>query len=186
MNVNNHTVNRTVHDESSSFAVKKKGDVNELVEMRMSDIARKLHHVSTQMQIKHSPRHSALQRPEKDNFKSYLDDISRAILAEYHVRRQKEKMLFEHLEQIKTLVQTLYNEKTSPQRTSVGSVSRSRFPNSVVHHLARMAEGQRGSSVQESSDISGASCIASTRVGALGTPQKGKKKTANSGNAVLP
>ncbi|EJF83078.1 hypothetical protein MCY_01599 [Bartonella rattimassiliensis 15908] len=109
------------------------------MEVTMSDIAQKLRTVYTQMQMKHSTRPLNRQDSVEEHFKSYLDDISRAILAEHYIRCQREKKLFESLEQIKAIVQSLQNEKKSLEEAAVTRrMFRSKCPDSVVQKLAHM------------------------------------------------
>ncbi|WP_455481690.1 hypothetical protein V4P56_04190 [Bartonella sp. B35(2025)] len=155
MNTKSRIINQTIRDKSPSFVVEKNEAVNASVKVAMSDIATKLHSVSAQMQMKHSlsaqtqTKHSSRRSLASQDFmdnglKSYLDDISRAILAEHYMRRQEEKKCFEHLEQIKILVQGLHNEKKNQQETTITqNIFRTKSPASVVHHLAHMACKER-------------------------------------------
>ncbi|WP_308219231.1 hypothetical protein [Bartonella machadoae] len=98
----------------------------------------------------------------EDDLKSYLDDISRAILAEHYIRRQREKKLFEHLEQIKSLVQNLQNEKINLAETVIKQrTSRSKSLDSVVQKLADMTcgENQESALLQEIPNVSRQKCI---------------------------
>ncbi|CAK02145.1 conserved hypothetical protein [Bartonella tribocorum CIP 105476] len=105
----------------------------------MSDIAQNLRTVYAQMKMKHLSRPLNQQGSVEEHFKSYLDDISRAILAEHYIRRQREKRLFESLEQIKTLIQSLQGEKRIlKEAAATRRVSRSKSPDSVVQKLAYM------------------------------------------------
>ncbi|WP_455473855.1 hypothetical protein [Bartonella sp. B30(2025)] len=156
MNKKNHIIKHAAHDKSSFSTVGKKGIVGESTEITMSDIAKKLHYVSAQLQMKHPLHSQASQRLAKDDLKSYLDDISRAILAEHYIRRQKEKTLFEHLEQIKTLIRDLHNEKVNLQKTTITNpVTRAKSSDSIVHHLAHMPceKSQESASLQKRQNI---------------------------------
>ncbi|WP_345116217.1 hypothetical protein [Bartonella jaculi] len=157
MNMKSHTTKQVRDDKPSFFVVEQKEEVNAPSEVTMSDIAKKLRSVYTQMQMKHSPRYLTPHSPVEENFKSYLDDISRAILAEHYIRRQKEKKLFECLEQIKTLVQSLQSEKKNPEAAVTRRMSRSKSFDSVVQHLAHMVceENQERSLLQEEAKFSG-------------------------------
>nr|WP_275064842.1 MULTISPECIES: hypothetical protein [Bartonella] len=105
----------------------------------MSDIAQNLRTVYAQMKMKHLPHSLNQQGGGEEHFKSYLDDISRAILAEHYIRRQREKRLFESLEQIKTLVQSLQSEKKNlKEAEATRRVSHSKLSDSVVQKLAHM------------------------------------------------
>ncbi|WP_273723774.1 hypothetical protein [Bartonella sp. AU18XJBT] len=142
MNTKGHTIdqasNQVRNDKVFSF-VEKKERMDTPVEVTMSDIAQKLRTVYAQMQMKHSPCSLMQQSSVEEHFKSYLDDISRAILAEHYIRRQREKKLFQSLEQIKTIVQSLQSEKKSLEEAALTRrVSRSKSPDSVVQKLAHM------------------------------------------------
>ncbi|WP_375627247.1 MULTISPECIES: hypothetical protein [unclassified Bartonella] len=142
MNTKGHTIdqatNQVRHGKFFSF-VEQKERMDTSVEVTMSDIAQKLRTVYTQMQMKHPPHSLMQQSSVEEHFKSYLDDISRAILAEHYMRRQREKKLFESLEQIKTIVKSLQSEKKSLEEEAVTRrVSRSKSPDSVVQKLAHM------------------------------------------------
>lgn len=108
------------------------------VEVTMSDIAQKLRTVYAQMKTKHLSRSLKQQDSLEEHLKSYLDDISRAILAEHYIRRKREKRLFESLEQIKTLVQSLQSEKRSLKEATTRRVFHSKLSDSVVQKLAHM------------------------------------------------
>lgn len=126
-------------------------------EVTMSDIAKKLRSVYAQMQMKNVPRSVTAQNFVEESLKSYLDDISRAILAEHYIRRQKEKKLFEYLEQIKTLVQSLQKEKNSLEEAIVTQrIARSKSLDSVVQKLANIAgDGEKERSLfQEKANCS--------------------------------
>ncbi|WP_413154379.1 hypothetical protein [Bartonella sp. cb54] len=159
MSTKSHIINQVSHDKFSSFAVKQKKAVNARAAMTMSDIATNLRSVHAQMQMKSSPHHLISSDPVEDSFKSYLDDISRAILAEHSMRSKREKELFEHLGQIKILIQNLHSdlrsEKKSSQETAMTTrrVSRSKSLDSIVHHLAHM-ESQASFSCQEAPSFS--------------------------------
>ncbi|GAA4665475.1 hypothetical protein GCM10023262_13040 [Bartonella pachyuromydis] len=120
-------------------------------EVTMSDIAKNLRSVYAQMQMKHSSHPVTSRSFVEEGLKSYLDDISRAILAEHYIRRQKEKKLFEYLEQIKTLVQSLQNEKKSLEEAMVTRrMVRSKSLDSVVQKLADMVdEGKQERSLRQ-------------------------------------
>ncbi|WP_375628244.1 MULTISPECIES: hypothetical protein [unclassified Bartonella] len=142
MNTKGHTIDQATkqvrNDKVFSF-VEQKERMDTSVEVTMSDIAQKLRTVYAQMQMKHPPRSLMQQNSVEEHFKSYLDDISRAILAEHYIRRQREKKLFQSLEQIKTIVQSLQSEKKSLEEAAVTRrVSRSKSPDSVVQKLAHM------------------------------------------------
>ncbi|WP_375653009.1 hypothetical protein [Bartonella sp. MR110HLJHH] len=142
MNTKGHTIDQATNQVRNgkffSF-VEQKERMDTSVEVTMSDIAQKLRTVYTQMQMKHPPRSLMQQSSVEEHFKSYLDDISRAILAEHYIRRQREKKLFESLEQIKTIVKSLQSEKKSLEEEAVTRrVSRSKSPDSVVQKLAHM------------------------------------------------
>ncbi|VEJ45732.1 Uncharacterised protein [Bartonella vinsonii] len=146
----------------------------------MSDIAKKLRSVYAQMQMKHTPRHSVSQSPVEEDFKSYLDDISRAILAEYSMRRQKEKKLFACLEQIKTLVQGLQSEKKILEEAVITRrMSRSKSSDSVVQHLAHMAceKNQERSMLQEGANFSGQNIITPNPKNVENILQQGNKSS---------
>ncbi len=146
------------NDKSSFFAVEQKEKADTPIEVTMSDIAKRLRSVYAQMQMKYSPRHLTSQSSIiEENLKSYLDDISRAILVEHYTRCQKEKKLFEYLEQIKTLVQSLHSEKKILEEASVTRRTlRLKPSDSVVQHLAHMeCEGnQERASFQEAQNFS--------------------------------
>ncbi|WP_455476408.1 hypothetical protein [Bartonella sp. B17] len=178
MNKKSHITKQTMHDKPSSFAVEQKKREASPTEMTMSDIAKKLRYIHTQMQEKHSPCRVASQSLVKDDLKSYLDDISRAILAEYYIRRQKEKALFEHLEQIKTLVQSLQSKKISSQKTATAQpVSHVKSPASIVHHLAHMTceESQVDYSFQKGANFSEKNNKKPIKIDALSVSQQSKK-----------
>ncbi|WP_455465696.1 hypothetical protein [Bartonella sp. B39] len=181
MNTKSHTVKQVKHDKPSFFVVEQKERMSTPTEVTMSDIAKKLRSVYAQMQMKRSPRHLTSQSFVEESFKSYLDDISRAILAEHYIRRQKEKKLFEHLEQIKTLVQNLHSEKKSSEEAAVTRrMSRSKSLDSVVQHLAHMAcEGnQERSSLQEVPIFSGQNSITPSQTNVENALQQGDKSSS--------
>ncbi|WP_407965284.1 hypothetical protein [Bartonella sp. C271] len=124
-------------------------------EIRMSDISAKLRYVYEKMQIKKTHSQLAKKSSVDDSIKSYLNEISRAILAEHYARNQKEKKLFEDLEQIKTLVQTLLYEKESSQKTIIKQrKSSSQSINSAVRYLAHMVcEENKNSQSYKTSSI---------------------------------
>ncbi|WP_330167495.1 hypothetical protein [Bartonella grahamii] len=141
MNTKGHTIDQAtnqVRDGKFFSFVEQKEGIDTSVEVTMADIAQKLRTVYAQMQMKHSPRSLMQQSSVEEHLKSYLDDISRAILAEHYIRRQREKKLFESLEQIKTIVQSLQSEKKSLEAAVTRQVSRSKLPDSVVQKLAHM------------------------------------------------
>ncbi|WP_034989126.1 hypothetical protein [Bartonella senegalensis] len=141
MNSKSHLTKQAGHDKLSSFVVEQKKQGNTTAEVTMSDIAKKLRSVHTQMQMKHSPHHLTSHNFVEESFQSYLDDISRAILAEHYIRRQKEKKLFESLEKIILLVQSLQSEKKSLEKTPVKQrIAGSKSLDSVVQKLADMAD----------------------------------------------
>ncbi|WP_375685387.1 hypothetical protein [Bartonella sp. TT110JLCBS] len=148
MNTKGHTINQPINqvrnDKFSSF-VEQKERRDAPMDVTMSDIAQKLRTVHAQMQMKHSSRSLIQQGSLEEHFKSYLDDISRAILAEYYIRRQREKKLFQSLEQIKTIVQSLQSEKKSLEEAALTRRGpRSKSPDSVVQKLAHMeCEGNK-------------------------------------------
>ncbi|MBB4076896.1 hypothetical protein GGR08_001207 [Bartonella fuyuanensis] len=159
MNTKGHTIDRATNqirnDKFSSVEQKERVDTS--VEATMADIAQKLRTVYAQMQMKIPPRPLIRQSLVEEHFKSYLDDISRAILAEYYIRRQREKKLFQSLEQIKTIVQSLHSEKKNSEEVVVTRrMSRSKFPDSVVQKLAHMEceENQERLSLQKVQDFS--------------------------------
>ncbi len=166
MNRKSHTVEKIEQDKTPFFVVEQKEKVGTSAEVTMSDIAKKLRSVYAQMQMKHSPGHVTSQSFVEENFKSYLDDISRAILAEYYMRRQKEKKLFEHLEQIKMLLQSLHSEKKSLEKAMVTRrMAGSKPLDSVVQKLADMGreEKQECSLLQEGSNFSKQNDITSSQ-----------------------
>ncbi|EJF78751.1 hypothetical protein MCQ_01130 [Candidatus Bartonella washoeensis Sb944nv] len=181
MNTKSHNTKQVQHDKPSSFVVEPKGRVSTPAEVTMSDIAKKLRSVYTQMQMKHSPHHLTPRNLVEESFKSYLDDISRAILAEYYMRRQKEKKLFEHLEQIKTLIQNLQSEKKSLEEAAAVArpVSRSKPLDSVVQHLAHMAcgENQERFSLKEAPNFSEQNNINPVSPNAINALQQGGKSS---------
>ncbi|WP_142417184.1 hypothetical protein [Bartonella massiliensis] len=142
MNTKGHPVDQATNQVQShqfSSFIEQKERIDTPVEVTMSDIAQKLRTVYAQMQMKPSSRPLKQQSFAEEHFKSYLDDISRAILAEYYIRRQREKKLFESLEQIKILVQNLQREKKILEEATVTrQVSRSKLSDSVVQKLAHM------------------------------------------------
>ncbi|WP_035451470.1 hypothetical protein [Bartonella birtlesii] len=157
MNRKSYTAKQSEQDKSPFFVVEKKEKMSTSAEVTMSDIAKKLYSVYAQMQMKHSPRHVTSQNFVEENFKSYLDDISRAILTEHYMRRQKEKKLFEYLEQIKMLIQNLHSEKKSLEEAMITRrMARSKSFDSVVQKLAVMGgeEKQKCSLLQEESNFS--------------------------------
>ncbi|MET3590185.1 hypothetical protein ABID23_001286 [Bartonella silvatica] len=157
MNRKSYTKEQSEKVPPSFFGIEKNKGREVPAEVTMSDIARKLRSVYAQMQMKHPSRHLASQSSIEESFKSYLDDISRAILAEHYIRRQKEKKLFESLEQLKSLVQSLHSEKKSPEKSAVpGYTSRSNSFDSVVQKLADMPKerDQEYSSLHKMSHIS--------------------------------
>ncbi len=139
VNMKRHVINPVVHNQLSTFVVEQKQKTKKHAEITMSDIATKLRYVYTQMQIKKVPNQLIMQSFVDNSIKSYLDTISRAILAEHSARDQAQKKLFERLEQIERLVQKLLHEKKNSQETVMKQyVPRAQSINSVVHHLAHM------------------------------------------------
>ncbi|EJF97927.1 hypothetical protein MEI_01113 [Bartonella vinsonii subsp. arupensis Pm136co] len=180
MNTKSHTIKQVKHDKPSFFVVEQNERMDTSTEVTMSDIAKKLRSVYAQMQMKHSPRHSISQSPVEERFKSYLDDISRAILAEYSMRRQKEKKLFECLDQIKMLVQGLQSEKKILEEAVITRrMSRSKSPDSVVQHLAHMAceENKERSLLQEEASFSGKNIITPSQKNVENILQQGNKSS---------
>lgn len=161
------------HNKPSPFVAENKEKLDTSAEVTMSDIAKKLRSVHTKMQMKHMPYHLTAQSSVEERFKSYLDDISRAILAEYYMRRQKEKKLFESLEQIKILLQTLQSEKKNTQGVVTRQISRAKLPHSVVQHLAQMVseENQQPACLQEKSNFSEQKSIASSQINSVNVSQ---------------
>ncbi|PIT68362.1 hypothetical protein [Bartonella tribocorum] len=146
MNTKGHTIDQATNqvrgDQFSSF-IEQKERIEAPVEVTMSDIAQNLRTVYAQMKMKHLPHSLNQQGGVEEHFKSYLDDISRAILAEHYIRRQREKRLFESLEQIKILIQSLQNEKRSlKEAEATRRVSHSKLSDSVVQKLAHMECGE--------------------------------------------
>ncbi len=181
MNTKSHIIEQINHEKPSFFAVEQKEEVGTPTEVTMSDIAKKLRLVHAQMQMKHSPRHLTLQSSVEESFKSYLDDISRAILAEYYIRRQKEKKLFEHLEQIKTLVQSLHSEKKSLEQAAVTRrMYRSKSVDSVVQHLAHMKceESQECASLQKVQNFSEQNSITPIQTNIENTLKQGNRSSS--------
>ncbi|WP_332065961.1 hypothetical protein [Bartonella sp. CB189] len=182
MNTKSHTTKTIIHEKSSPFSAEKKetGVADTPLETMMSDLSKKLRYVSAQMQNKYPFRDSKLQHlVKKDDLKSYLDDISRAILADHYARHQREKKVFEHLEQIKVLIQNLQNEKKVVQDVPTPRprpVLRSQAVDSVVHHLARMSceEGKVNCSPQEVPNVLQKN-IASTVKDVLDVSQRGDR-----------
>ncbi len=151
-----------------------------LTEITMSDIAKKLRSVYAQMQRKHSARPLTSQSSVEKGFKSYLDDISRAILAEHYIRRQKEKKLFEYLEQIKTLVQNLQNEKKNLEEAMIKKrMSRSKSLDSVVQKLANITceENEERSLLQEVPNFSRQKCTTQSQTNIENLLQKENKNS---------
>ncbi|AQX27560.1 MULTISPECIES: hypothetical protein [unclassified Bartonella] len=139
MNIKHDILNPVKHKHCSISTVDQIQKIQAPSEIRMSDISAKLRYIYEKMQIKKTHNQPAKQNSVDNSIKSYLDEISRAILAEYYARNQKEKKLFEDLEQIKTLVEILLHEKESSQKTIKQCKSSSRSINSIVRHLAYMA-----------------------------------------------
>ncbi|WP_146023821.1 hypothetical protein [Bartonella bovis] len=139
MNMKRHVINPVAHNQFSTFVVEQKQKTKKHAEITISDIATKLRYVYTQMQIKKMPNRLIMQSFVDNSIKSYLDTISRAILAEHSARDQAQKKLFERLEQIEKLVQKLLHEKNSSQETVMKRyVPRAQSIDSVVHRLAHM------------------------------------------------
>ncbi|WP_455476760.1 hypothetical protein [Bartonella sp. B41] len=138
MNTKSNTINQVVYDTSSACGLEKKEEINAPSEVTMLKIAAKLRSVYAQMKMVRPYHQVTYPSSVDDNFKSYLDDISRAILVEYYTRRQKEKEFFVHLEQIKVLIQGLHDEKKrSKENTTARRTFHSKSLDSVIHHLAR-------------------------------------------------
>ncbi|WP_156851473.1 hypothetical protein [Bartonella refiksaydamii] len=181
MNTKSHIIEQVKHEKPSFFVVEQKEKMSTPTEVTMSDIAKKLRSVHAQMRMKHSPRRLTLQSSVEESFKSYLDDISRAILAEHYIRRQKEKKLFEHLEQIKMLVQSLHREKKSLEQAAVTRhMSRSKSFDSVVQHLAHMAceESQECSSPQKVQNFSEQNRTTPIQTNVENTLQQGNRSSS--------
>ncbi|EJF81146.1 hypothetical protein [Bartonella doshiae] len=189
MNTKSHTIKQVSCDEPSSFVSKQKKAVRMPAEMTMTDIAKKLRSVYAQMQMKRSPGHLTRQSSVEESFKSYLDDISRAILAEHYIRRKKEKMLFEYLEQIKTLLQNFHNEKKSLEEAAITRhMSRSKSLDSVVHHLANMTceENQKSFSFQKVLNSLGQNNIPPIQENAVNTSQQGNERSLQKDSVMGP
>ncbi|MCL6229293.1 hypothetical protein [Bartonella bilalgolemii] len=155
MNIKHDVLKPVQQKHSFTSTVNQIQEIQAPSEIRMSDISAKLRYVYEKMQIKKTHNQSAKQRPVDDSIKSYLNEISRAILAEHYARNQKEKKLFENLEQIKTLVQALLYEKESSQKTIIKKCKpSSKSINSAVHYLAHMVcEENKNSQSYETSNI---------------------------------
>lgn len=165
MNTKGHTIDQATNqvrgDQFSSF-IEQKERMETPVEVTMSDIAQKLRTVYAQMKMKRLPRPLNQQDSVEEHFKSYLDDISRAILAEYYIRRQREKRLFESLEQIKSLVQNLQSEKRSLKEAAAARrIPHPKLSDSVVQKLAHMEceENQERLFLQKVQNFSGQNSI---------------------------
>ncbi len=191
MNTKGHTndqvANQVRSDQPSSF-IKQKERVGTPVEVTMSDIAQKLRTVYSQMQMKPSPRPLNQQGIVEEHFKSYLDDISRAILAEYYIRRQREKRLFESLEQIKMLVQNLQSEKKSSEEAAIKRrISHSKLSDSVVQKLAQMEceKNQERLSLQKAQNFSGQKSITPLQTNVENVLQQ-ENRSSLSSDALLP
>ncbi|WP_254492930.1 hypothetical protein [Bartonella sp. B1099] len=195
MNTKGHTIDQAANqvrsDQFSSF-IEQKGRmdtrVDTPVEVTMSDIAQKLRTVYAQMQMKHSPRPLNQHGAVEEHFKSYLDDISRAILAEYYIRRQREKRLFESLEQIKTLIQSLQSEKKSLEAAAITRrMSRSKLSDSVVQKLAHMEceENQERLYLQKAQNFSRQNSITPRQINIENALQQ-ENKSSLSSDALLP
>ncbi|CBI75960.1 conserved protein of unknown function [Bartonella clarridgeiae 73] len=140
MNIKHDVLNPAKHKHYSISTVDQTQKIQVPSEIKMSDISAKLRYVYEKMQIKKTHNHLAKQISVDNSIKSYLDEISRAILAEHYARNQKEKKLFEDLEQIKKLVKNLLYEKEGLQKTIIKQhKTSSQSINSVVRHLAHMA-----------------------------------------------
>ncbi|UTO27792.1 hypothetical protein [Bartonella harrusi] len=180
MNRKIHTIKQTEQDNPSFRVVGKKEREATLTEITMSDIAKKLRSVYAQMQKKHSPRPLISQSFVEEGLKSYLDDISRAILAEHYIRRQRERKLFEYLEQIKSLVQNLQNEKTNLEEAVIKQrMSHSKSLDSVVQKLADMTcgENQERPLLQEVPNVSRQSCTTKSQTDLENFSQKEHKSS---------
>nr|WP_275064711.1 hypothetical protein [Bartonella sp. AU55XJBT] len=153
----------------------------------MSDIAQKLRTVYEQMQMKHLPRPLNPQGTVEEHFKSYLDDISRAILAEYYIRRQREKRLFESLEQIKTLVQSLQSEKKSLEEAATRRMPHSKLSDSVVQKLAHMEceRNQERLFLQKAQSFSGQNSLTPLQINAENALQQ-ENKSSLPNDALFP
>ncbi|AQX21782.1 hypothetical protein Bcsk_011490 [Bartonella sp. CDC_skunk] len=143
------------HKHCSPSTVNKIQEIQAPYGIRMSDISAKLRYVYEKMQIKKAHNRLAKQGPVDDSIESYLNEISRAILAEHYARNQKEEKLFEDLEQIKILVQTLLCEKENLQKTMIKQCkSSSQSINAVVYYLAHIVrEKNKNSQSYETSNI---------------------------------
>nr|WP_246588201.1 hypothetical protein [Bartonella raoultii] len=174
------------HDKASSFVIAQKAREETPAEVTMSDIAQKLRSVYAKMQMKHKPHHFTPLSSAEERFKSYLDDISRAILAEHYMRRQKEKKLFESLEQIKMLLQALHGEKKNVQTDVTRQISRSQLPHSVVQYLAQMAseENQQCTSLKERAHFAEQKNVTISQTNSVNMSQHGNKDSLAKGTTA--
>ncbi|WP_208441135.1 hypothetical protein [Bartonella raoultii] len=187
MNRKSQTINQVKQDNPSFFVVKQEEKMETPTEVTMSDIAKNLRSVYAQMQMKNVSRPVTAQSFMEESLKSYLDDISRAILAEHYIRRQKEKKLFESLEQIKTLVQSLQKEKKSLEETMVTRrMAHSKSLDSVVQKLADMAgeEKQEASLLQQTPNCLKQNSITTSQTNFENVSQQGNK-SALSNDAII-
>ncbi len=179
--------NQVRGDQFSSF-IEQKERMETPVEVTMSDISQRLRTVYAQMKMKRLPRSLNQQDSVEEHFKSYLDDISRAILAEHYIRRQREKRLFESLEQIKTLVQNLQSEKRSlKEAVATRRMSHPKLSDSVVQKLAHMeCEGnQERLFLQKVQNFSGQSSITPLQTNVENALQRENKSSLPS-DTLLP
>ena len=103
MNTNHLSLMRDTSEENNH--VRYQQNKSEQQQFTLSDIAERLRLLSNQMKSK--PAFKTMQNitpfPHKEDqgINGYLDDIARALLAEYHARRNSHCELLAHLEQIK-------------------------------------------------------------------------------------
>ncbi|KEG19301.1 hypothetical protein [Bartonella bacilliformis] len=157
MNIRHYIANSVTDNKLSALGVEHRQDTEKSVEMTMSDIADKLRYVYAQMQTKRPSRRLMMRNSANDSITSYLDDISRAIVAEHYARSQAQKKIFECLDITKTLIQYLLHERKSFKKPIVTQDAFSaQSLDSVVRHLANMAceESQKNSSYQEKVNFS--------------------------------
>ncbi|MCZ2328746.1 hypothetical protein [Bartonella sp. F02] len=153
MNIKSHSANAVAHDKLSSFVVDQKQKTETFTEITMSNIATQLRYVYEQMQAKQAAHHATIQNILDNHFKSYLDDINQAILAEHAARIQTEKKLFDHLKQIEMLIQNLLHEKKDQKEAAmISRASHSQSVGSVVHYLAH-ATGEKEQNFFSSQDV---------------------------------
>ncbi|KEG17084.1 hypothetical protein H704_00936 [Bartonella bacilliformis Peru38] len=157
MNIRHYVRNSVTDNKRSALDVEHRQDTEKSVEVTMSDIANKLRYVYAQMQTKKPSCRLMMRHSANDSITSYLDDISRAIVAEHYARSQAQKKIFECLDITKTLIQYLLHERKSFKKPIVtqGAFS-AQSPDSVVRHLANMMceENQKDSSYQEKVNFS--------------------------------